>query len=171
MKIFVSLGWVISNVIVNFAVLFQSAIIIKLLVDNPIKVDIVMMSGVIFVYALAALLLLIMTRRFLTYVKINRDKMESFIFRKSLCKVDCREKVYYAIFDGRESLYSTVKYIAVSNEPFEYYDVPRFQFFKAKKPFLSTYDIKKVIVVPYHKETIPVLPIEEWINVRESNLK
>ena len=111
--------------------------------------------------------------KFMAYVKINEDEIESFLFRKSLCKVDRRKTVYYAFFYGSEALTSTMKYIAISNSPFECYDLPPFKFFTFRFPknFLDTYDIKNQIVVPYHEETISVLQIDGWINVRDCDLK
>ena len=174
MRIVVSLYWRINNAFACFMCFILICVTVWLIRTQSVSNssdDIVIILYTIFYLGLCSFFML-PSVRFMTYVKINEDEIASYLFKKSLCKVDCREKVYYAIFDGRENLTKTKKYIAISNKTFEYYDAPHLRIFHSdRKPFLGTYDIKKQIVIPYNYKTIPVLPIDGWINVRDSDLK
>ena len=106
----------------------------------------------------------------MTFVRINDNGIESYLFIKRLCKVDWDKSIYYVIFEAAESKYNRKRYIAISNTLFEYHDAPPLRVFPwQKKNFLASYDIKNQIVIPYDEKTISLLQVNEWHVINSSH--
>ncbi len=144
MRIVVSLYWRINNAFACFMCFMLICVTVWSVSSQSVSNlsdDIVIILLTIFYLGLFSFFML-PSVRLMTDVKINEDEIASYLFKKSLCKVDRKERIYYAVFDGRENLTITKKYIAISNKPFEYYDAPYLRIFHSdRKPFLGTYDI------------------------------
>lgn len=98
--------------------------------------------------------------RFLTTMEIDGNVIRSFLFGKLQCEVFTDKEIYYAVFDCRESSFSTKKYIAISNEKF---------FFTERKPslfsenrFIDYYDRNKLIILPYNDAVIESISMDHW---------
>lgn len=109
------------------------------------------------------------TYRLFTYTINENEFFESFIFKKSLCTVDKTKPIYYTIFLANEGMFSRKKYIALSNEPFEFQDTSSIRLFPwDKKPFLVSYNVKKQIVMPYNETTQLFLETEIWKSISQA---
>ena len=96
---------------------------------------------------------------FFCTIEIQGYLVKSFLFGKLKCQVSLTERVYYVIFNSKESMFRNKTYIAISNKPFE---------FKVETKgctFLGYYDKRNQIVVPYNDETKYLFPVEKWINI------
>ena len=161
MKIYLSSYWRKSNLFVCVMIIFITIMSIYLLItgNSDDYKWIALFTGF---YIGFFLFFLLKSYRFITYVKIFENGIESYLFNKKLGKVDYDKAIYYVIFQAKENTTTTKKYIAISNGIFEYFNVSVRLFPWDKKPFLGSYNVKKQIVMPYDEKTIPLLPIEEW---------
>ena len=162
MKIVLSSYWRKNNLAMCFLMMCAIVLSVQLQsVSNPNE-D----KGIILVtciYIGIPLILMIRAFRMMTYVKVNKDGIESYLFRKRLCKVDYYNPIYYAVFTAVESKYTSNKYIAISNKKFEYRDVSPLRLLPGKeKPFLASYDVKNQIVMPYDEKTNSLLQTKAW---------
>ena len=115
------------------------------------------------IYIGIPLILMIRAFRMMTYVKVNKDGIESYLFRKRLCKVDYNNPIYYAVFTAVESKYTSNKYIAISNKMFECREISPLRLLLGKeKSFLASYDVRNQIVMPYDEKTISLLQTKDW---------
>lgn len=162
MKVALSSYWRKNYIFMSVVVIFMITMAIRLLsVSNPNNDKWII--GLAVSYIGMFLFLTLKSYRFMTYVKIHENEIESYIFNKRLCKVCYDKVVYYVIFDARESSISRKKYIAVSNKRFEYQETSGIRLLPSdNKPFLGSYDVKKQIVIPYDEKIISILPIEKW---------
>lgn len=105
---------------------------------------------------------LICSKRFLTYVIVENNEIQSFsLFSKKLCSITTATPIYYAVFDSPQGM-QCARFIALSNEPFEY----RATYGVAKVRFIQHYNMAKQIVMPYNEQTISILNLDTWYNVR-----
>lgn len=102
--------------------------------------------------------ILLGSKRFLTYVIIEKDQIHSYsFFSKELCVISTKKPVYYAIFNTPQGG-KIAKFIVISNELFEYRDTYGF----AKIRFIQHYDMSKQVVLPYNDQVIRLLDFDDW---------
>lgn len=110
-----------------------------------------------------ALLPIIMNYRQLTQVHLTQNGCVSYSFlRKQLCHVDFSKKVFYSVFYVRIAYTPKIKFVAVSNEPFE---CERESEHINKRSFYRKYDQKKIIVFLYDDQLSGFLNTEKWQQV------
>ena len=56
---------------------------------------------------------------FFSTIEIQGYLVKSFLFGKLKCQVSLTERVYYVIFNSKESMFRNKTYIDISNKPFE----------------------------------------------------
>lgn len=112
--------------------------------------------------AVPLIAILLSSKRFLTYVRIEDNKIISYSFRnKKLCVVNTHCEVYYSLFISPQGLLGTAEFIAISNEPFKCQD----DLNPLKKRFITRYDMNKQIILPYQKDVVSSLKLNCWIEV------
>lgn len=104
--------------------------------------------------------------RFLMTMEVHEDVYRAFLFGKLKCEVSAKQRIYYSIFDCRESLYTTRKYIVISNTVFECNK--RKPSFFSENRFIDSYDRTCQIIFPYNEMTQHLFAIESWILVNDS---
>ena len=103
--------------------------------------------------------ILVCSKRFLTYVIVEKDEIHSYsFFSRELCTVTTANPTYYAVFTTPQGMLSTKKFVALSNEPFEY----QVTYGVAKVRFIQHYNMKKQIVLPYDDEVISLLNFDDF---------
>lgn len=103
-------------------------------------------------------------RKSFAYVIWENKYIQSYsFFKRKLCEVDLNKPVYYIVFKIQNGRYMGRRYVAISNEPFQYQPV----YGIAKMEFIYHYDWKKIIIVPYERQTILLVKFEEWQNIEE----
>ena len=103
---------------------------------------------------------IVFVRRLYAYVIANESMFCGYSFyHKKKCTVYRGKPVYYAVFETTLGGTSR-KLVALSNEPFEYRVAS-----KHGVKFVQSYDIKKIVVLPYNESTKPLLNLEQWNNV------
>lgn len=118
----------------------------------------------IFVSILAVALFL--SKKFLTYVIYENRVFTSFtFFGKQCCKVYGDKAVYYAKFISPQGQYGLKEFVAVSNEPFDFQPT----YGKAHIRFIQHYNLNKIVVFPYDETIIPLLRVDEWHCVGQSD--
>jgi len=106
----------------------------------------------------------IMPRKFLRTISIEKDKFISTFFGKYKCEVSRKQPIYYVIFDCKESNFGGVKrFFAVSNEKFVY--EVRKPNWRSENRFIDYYDSTKQIIFPYNQETEKLIDYDNWIHV------
>ena len=95
--------------------------------------------------------------RFCATVFLGEHTVETHFFGKKLCAVDLNNKVYYAVFRGREHGARGTPYIVVSNSWFNYYTVNI-----ANRSYLSKYPTDTQVAFPYNAETAPICDFDNW---------
>lgn len=126
-------------------------------------------------YSFCILLLLpiALSWRGLSCILLEQGCVTSLIFGRKQCTVKLDEKVYYTVFEMRESKVGPVrKCIAVSNKEFAF--VPKRKHYDAYALdmyrdiwFFWEYDQHKIVVLPYDERTKPFLLTEKWNEVRK----
>lgn len=122
--------------------------------DKMIVASLMVIYTIICVYAA-----LVPPKVFFMSIEIQENLIKSFLFGGLKCEVFTEREVYYAIFNARESMFTTSKYIAISNEPFH------LKKNKRGGNFLGNFDRKKQIILPYNEMTQHLFVIEKWICV------
>ena len=101
----------------------------------------------------------------LTYVTLEKNKCTSYsLFKKKLCQVDYNIKVYYSFFDVNFLYSPTVKFVALSNMPFECDNRVGI----IKKGFYGSYDQTKIIIIPYDNQVSSMIKLDK--NIDENSL-
>lgn len=103
--------------------------------------------------------------RFLMTMEVHEEVWRSFLFGKLKCEIFTNREIYYAIFDCRESLHTTKKYIAISNT-FFVCEKRKPSFFSENR-FIDYYDRTKQIIFPYNETTKHLFSVENWICVNK----
>ena len=102
--------------------------------------------------------------KFLTTIQIDENRIRSFLFGRLKCEVDVQKKVYYRVFKCIETHNQPRDYIAISNEEFAYVEKKRSNWYN--NSFIDCCDIKRIIILPYDKQSIKsLLHIEEWSRI------
>ena len=83
------------------------------------------------------------------------------LFNKKMAFVNNQEKVYYAVFEEAEGVYSRTKFILISNKIFKYES--RKNIFS--KSIIGRYDIHSQILMPYNSDTIKFFDFKNWVSV------
>ena len=106
--------------------------------------------------------ILLMSKRFLTYAVVENHQICSYsLFSKKLCCVNTTAPTYYTIFLTPQGDLGISKFIAISNEPFEYQPT----YGNAKVRFIQHYNMKKQIVLPLNEQTVDLLKFDDWHKV------
>ncbi len=100
-------------------------------------------------------------------VHLDHEKAISYsLLNKKLCQVNFKDTVFYSFFDVKFLYATSVKFIAVSNEPFLCDENCKSSF---KRGFYGSYDQKSIIVFPYNTD-YPLLRTllndKNWRNTR-----
>ena len=110
---------------------------------------------------------LICQQRFLSYVIYEDGVFTSFrIWRKKLCTITENACIYYTKINCRVSMKYRGDYVFISNEPFEYHEVPELRIFPWQpKPIQHTYSMKKIIMLPYEENAPYLSKLSEWTRI------
>lgn len=108
--------WYNLYFILGLGVIFE--IILSYLLIGSTSEEFKMLVGVMLFYCVCFLDVAFRSWRFLMTMEIKEGAISSFLFGKLKCEVFVDREIFYAIFDCRESLWRTNKYIAISNEIF-----------------------------------------------------
>ena len=77
-----------------------------------------------------------------------------------MASVELEKHVYYEILGLTEGMYAHNEFILLSNKPFESYkDKGYWQLGKFIK---GTSSLENLVIIPYNKETYPLLDITNW---------
>ena len=157
MKIYLSKYWRINS-LVNFCVMIFIIVgtVLFFVWSNDSEDYIMVLAASLYVLILGCIL--VGSKRFHTYVIVEKHEIYSYsLFSKKLCTITTTNPIYYAVFTTPQGL-NTSKFIALSNEPFEYQTT----YGVAKVRFIQHYNMEKIIVLPYNIQTIPILNLDEW---------
>ena len=141
-------------------ILIALAVVIFSLVNRDLEMFLVL-GGCTLFYILITLLITFFARRLLTVVFINESGFRSMLFNKKMAFVNNQEKVYYAVFEEAEGVYSRTKFILISNKIFKYES--RKNIFS--KSIIGRYDIHSQILMPYNSDTIKFFDFKNWVSV------
>lgn len=111
-------------------------------------------------------------RRQMMNIFIEENVICSRQFGKVKCQIHTDRETYYSIFesDYLQGVRARGRYIMFSHEPFVYADcagttsVPDRAY-----PSVARYDVTKQIILPYNEQTIPLLPVENWIRLNRAD--
>lgn len=114
-----------------------------------------------------SLVVMSLSRRFLVSIIVTDGEFVSYLLGRKQCTINRAEVIYYVIFREMECRFTSRKYIAISNQPFECRQTKDIGIFSWNpKPFVGSYDMKKQIVMPYDDETtVSILEIDKWIKI------
>lgn len=120
MKIYLSKYWIQSSLFIICLMLFLIVGSVLFCVWSNDREDYIMvLCAAWFVLMLGCVLLC--SKRFLTYATIEKHEIHSYsLFSKKLCTLTTTNQIYYAIFTTPQGVLSKNKFIALSNEMFEY---------------------------------------------------
>ncbi|MBQ6539806.1 MAG: hypothetical protein IJL71_02110 [Oscillospiraceae bacterium] len=106
---------------------------------------------------------IILAYKHLGYVIENDGVLKSYsLLNKELCTVDLQRSVYYALFPVKFMYSPTLKYIALSNEFFEFRQKSNPSL---DKGFYGSYNSKKIIVFSVSDQTEALLEFAKWQSV------
>ena len=113
-----------------------------------------------------ALLPFFMSYGQMTHVILDEGKCVSYsLLNKKLCRVRYDKDVFYSFFYVKFLYEPEVRFIALSNSPFqcrqtlaEITDITG----ALKKKFYGTYNQRKIIVFPYDETVAPLLHLDDW---------
>ena len=101
-------------------------------------------------------------------IYLDHEKAISYsLLNKKLCQVNFKDTVFYSIFDVKFLYATSVRFIAVSNEPFLCDENCKSVF---KRGFYGSYDQKSIIIFPYitgYPLLQSFLNDENWRNTRD----
>lgn len=166
MKITVSRYWklqflstfLIEGVTIGFLLLFRD--IGEVIIGSFFVI--LMMSSV-------QILCIVVQHRFLSHVIYENDTYTSFFWRKELCIIHENASVFYAKIHARISTEYYADFVLISTESFEYRDVPTIRWRrKDPKPIQVSYDVKKMILLPYEENAPYLSKISQWKRIYPS---
>ena len=149
-----------TKFIVAIDILIAFAVVIFSLVNKDLEMFLVLGVCTLF-YISITLLTTFFVRRLLTDVFANESGFKSMLFNKKMAFVDNRKKVYYAIFEEAEGVYSRRKFILISNAPFKY-ETRKSSF---SKSMIGHYDIHTQILIPYNSDTVKFFDFKNGVCV------
>ncbi len=161
MEIIVSPYWNKTLKILIILNVFLVGFFFVVMQDNSIE-GLVIMGGYVLLIALISTWVLYMMRRLLTKVVATDLFFQSFLLGKRQCSVDRNEKIYYIVFKAPEGVYSRQEFILISNHYFKC----KFETKWYSKRILSSYDMKKQILIPYNNQTSMLFGLNDWENVQ-----
>ena len=137
--------------------------------EKNIGLFIIMVCFIIFLMSFCQVIGIVLQHRYLCHVIYENNKYTSFFLNKKLCTITEDACIYYTKINISVSTRYRADYIFISNEPFEYRDIPELRIFPWQpKPIQYTYDMKKMIMLPY-KENAPYLSkMHEWTRIYPS---
>lgn len=157
MKIYLSKYWRQSSILSFCVIIFLVVGLAAFCIWSNDKEDYIMVLCVA-LYVLILGCILLGSKRFLTYAIIEKKQIHSYsFFSRELCVISTEKPVYYSIFNSPQGG-KTARFIAVSNELFEYRDTYGF----AKVRFIQHYDMHKQIVLPYNDQVMRLLDFDNW---------
>lgn len=113
------------------------------------------------VYGAILLSAIFAQRRLLTYVIAEPNVFSAYSHgHRKLCSIDRRKSIYYACFSTPASGCGPIPLIALSNNLFVYSDY--LGSITARKRFIQGYDWKKIVLMPYNEQTMPLLSLDKW---------
>ena len=145
----------------TFCLIFPIWAIISLLTTSMIDGRLIYCCIVLYP---AELIISYLSRRLNSFAKISTSTVRSYsMFGRKYCSVFLDQIVYFISFECyvAKTQYKgeTRPFIALSNQPFTYYDPTK------KSTFLGRYDLHTIVVLPYDDRTKPLLPVDKWIQV------
>ena len=109
---------------------------------------------------------IILEHRFLSHVMYNNNLYTSFFVKKKLCEIDGNEPIYYTKIYGRISAKHYAEFILISQSPFDYCEFTSMPWFPWQpKPLLYSYNIKKMILLPYEENAPYLSKLSEWTRI------
>ena len=166
MKIVLSSKWRKSFLGLFVIELAEMVLLLCLLWNEP-EVCFFMMVYLILMNTIVQLIVFACFYRKMIVVFDTEMAYKSYLLKKELCTVKKDEPVFYKIFEGVETRCSIKKYVAISNNIFDYEAGKTLRIWPwDKKPFLLSFDIRSQIVMPYDKSTIPLM--EMWICIDDN---
>ena len=147
---------IIVNVFIVVSIVFFT------LINRSLESFIVLGSCAL-IYILSTMFVLYCVRRSLTKIHMSLTKYQSFLINKKMACVIPEKSVYYMIFKSPEGVFSTKKFILISNSPFD---------FKSKKNMFSKnliacYDLHTQILLPFDEHTFKFFDLEKWIKIEK----
>ena len=123
------------------------------------------MYSVLFVIVgtMGQILYLTTQQRLFFHVMYENGKYTSFFFRQKKCTIDEKSPIFYTTTYGMLHPNRFENFIIISKEPFEYKDVPIIRWSKKDpKPLYNSYDVKKMIMLPYEENAPYLSKMHEW---------
>lgn len=112
------------------------------------------------------ILLTISQRRFLGYVTYQNGIYTSYFLRKKLCTISENDSIFYAKIHGRISAAYYADFVLISKEAFDYCEALPTGWFRIKnKPLLVSYDMKKMILLPYEENAPYLSKMSQWTRI------
>ncbi len=109
---------------------------------------------------LAAVFPIKIYHRNLTHVLLEREKCIAYsLFNQKLCQVNFNEKTFYSFFDVRFLYAPPVRFIALSNTPFQCVQNTKSIF---EEKFYGVYNQKRIVIIPYDAQVAPLLKLNAW---------
>lgn len=161
MRVVVSPYWNIAMKTLLGIDIFVVLFVVFILVNDYTHEGLLILGGFSLLCILITVWIFFIVRRLLTRVYVAEQSFESVFLNKKLCYVNTNKRVYYMVFRCAESVYSSQKFILISNCFFEY---------KTKEKIFSgnivySYDINKQILLPYNDKTYYLFDTRNWINI------
>lgn len=111
-------------------------------------------------------IIVVASYRFLTHVIYENNIYTSFFWRKKLCVIKENDSLFYAKIHARISTFHYADFVLISTEPFQYHDVPPIRWFPwDPKPIQVSYDVKKMILLPYEENAPYLSKISQWTRI------
>ena len=138
--------------------------------EDYIIVAAICSSFIVFVTVICQILCFTYGRRLFSHVIYENDTYTSYFGKKKLCTIDSNSPVFYAItYAARVSTTYFRDYILISAEPFQYQNGPIVQMFPWQpKPIHTSYDMQKMIMLPYEENAPYLSKMHEWTRIYPS---
>ena len=155
MKIYLSKSWV-NAIIVVWVVFIVGNLI--LLYPRIIKGTYGFLLFLSLLFAMEWLLITFLLRKYFSYVVVNDNIYQSYFLKQQLCQINGNQKIYYALIKTYENSREIKPYIVLSEQKFQLPENTR----KLEHGFLTTYDWKKLILLPYNDQTVQLIDVSMW---------
>ena len=97
---------------------------------------------------------------------ISKWNIYILFLQKKLCVINEDGIVFYAKIHGRISTHDYTDFVLLSTEAFEYREVPTIRWHcKDSKPLLVSYDVKKMILLPYEENAKYLSNLSNWTQI------
>lgn len=166
MKIIVSRFWRLemwSTVGIEFLGILFSLICWH---GDDIVLGLLMAGYCFFTMSFCQILGFVVQHRFLSHVIYENGTYTSFFWQKKLCVIHENDSVFYAKIHARISTFHYADFVLISTDSFEYHDVPPIRWFPwDPKPIQVSYDVKKMILLPYEENAPYLSKISQWTRI------